>query len=294
MLLKIICTVYLLNMPVLKCENENVENFTVKYGNLTEVLFQIKDNKIHLQHLQLEVLRMEQMRQGALLDELVAKLKSLEPTQFTGSCAEAAALSRRSGVYQILVPGYSLHPFIVRCDEDTQGGAWTTVLRREDGSVDFFRFWKDYKNGFGNAIGEFFIGLDKLHFMTKVLDQELLITMEDFKGQHRFAKYDRFAIDNENEAYKMKTLGTYSGDATDCLREHAGQKFSSRDRDNDQHIENCAEKFTGGWWYNRCHVSNLMGVYNDSTFGKGINWRDFTSHTASLKRVQMMIRPRRY
>ncbi|XP_030566353.1 ficolin-1-like [Drosophila novamexicana] len=124
----------------------------------------------------------------------------------------------------------------------TQGGAWTLVLRREDGS-----FGRTIKKGFGNATGDFFIGLEKLHFMTKVVVQELIITMKDFKGQHRFAKYDWFAIENEKEAYKMKTLGKYSGDATDCLREHAGQKFSSRDRDNDHHAENCAEKFTGGW-----------------------------------------------
>ncbi|EDW05207.1 GH13921 [Drosophila grimshawi] len=152
--------------------------------------------------------------------------------------------SRYSGIHQILVPGYSLHPFKV---------SWTTVMRRKDGSVDFYRFWDDYKNGFGNLNGEFFIGLDKLHFITKAVDQELLITMEDLNGRHRFAKYDRFAIDGEMQSYKQITLGTYSGGAGESMRIHAGKKFTTRDRDYDTHDDNCAEMFTGAWWYDACH-----------------------------------------
>ncbi|XP_032596875.1 ryncolin-1-like [Drosophila grimshawi] len=164
-----------------------------------------------------------------------------------------------------------------------------------DGSVDFYLFWDDFKKGFGNLDGEFFIGLDKLHFMTRDGDNELIIAMEDFEGNRRNAYYDRFSIGSEEEAYKLRTLGEYYGDAGDSLVRHLGEKFSTRDRNNAQWDGgNCAKERQGAWWYfNYCHDSNLMGRYNDNTRGKGINWYEFTGYETTLKRVEMKIRWKR-
>ncbi|ALC40953.1 maker26 [Drosophila busckii] len=152
------------------------------------------------------------------------------------------------------MPSYSEAPFIASCDEHTQGGGWTVVLRRQDGSVDFFLFWQDYKQGFGNVQGEFFIGLDRLRALTKNKDQELLIVMDNNEGVQKYAKYSHFAIDNEQNNYKLSTLGVYTGDAGDSLKFHLGYRFSTRDRDNDKDKNNCTNLCTGAWWYVSCHA----------------------------------------
>jgi hypothetical protein len=40
------------------------------------------------------------------------------------------------------------------------------VQNRHEGTVDFYRDWQDYKHGFGNIAGEFWLGLEKLHTLT--------------------------------------------------------------------------------------------------------------------------------
>lgn len=182
------------------------------------------------------------------------KLSLGQPTfQYPKNCLEATAVSRRSGVYQIQVPEYSQQPWVVSCDENTQDGGWIVIMRRMDGSIKFYRDWKDYKQGFGNVNGEFFMGLDKIHALTKDRDQELLIEMENWAGVKKFVKYDQFVIDNEEKLYTLSSLGEYSGDGGNSLDMHVNMPFSSRDRDNDHNEENCSKLYLGGWWYNSCH-----------------------------------------
>ncbi|XP_061386662.1 ficolin-2-like [Musca vetustissima] len=135
------------------------------------------------------------------------------------------------------------------------------IQRRMDGSEDFYRPWADYKQGFGNSSGEFFIGLDKLNELTNSRPYELLIVMEDWENDRRFARYDQFIIGTEAEKYVLKVLGKYSGSAGDGLTYSLGSKFSTRDQDNDEWSKNCAVEYTGAWWYKQCHYSNLNGSY---------------------------------
>ncbi|XP_065364704.1 ficolin-1-like [Calliphora vicina] len=206
-------------------------------------------------------------------------------------CATATACTKRSGIYKIQIAQYNNETVLVACDEDTQNGDWLVIQKRQDGSVDFYRDWMEYEEGFGDIDGEFFIGLKKLYALTNYNGpQELLIVMEDVKSNKTFAKYDAFAISNATESYKLKKLGKYSGTAGDSLQHHIGMKFSTKDRDNDMNSSSCAESYTGAWWYNNCHLSNLNGKYGDNTYSKGINWKSFRGFNESLTYVKMMIR----
>ena len=84
--------------------------------------------------------------------------------------------------------------------------------RREDGSVDFYRGWNEYKNGFGNIAGEFWLGNKYLFEITQHGRFDLRVDLQDFDGESRFAKYNEFKILGENDKFKL-ILGTYSGNA---------------------------------------------------------------------------------
>ena len=70
--------------------------------------------------------------------------------------------------------------------------------------------------------------------------------------------------------------------------------FSTKDRDNDKSAENCAQRYTGAWWYKHCHQSNLNGYYHAGpydTHATGVNWYTWKGHRYSLKKTEMKFRP---
>ncbi|XP_023300419.2 angiopoietin-related protein 7-like [Lucilia cuprina] len=194
---------------------------------------------------------------------------------------------------------YGSESFLVACDNHNEGGGWTVIQRRINGSVDFYRNWSEYKNGFGNIDGEFFIGLDKLYALTLTLQpMELLIQLQDFNDTLKYAKYDAFLIGNETENYKLLKVGNYYGNAGDSFSHHQGFNFSTKDHDNDEDSgSNCAMDKKGAWWYKSCMWSNLNGKYYNvpqpPKGERGICWNDFHGYDYSMKFVQMMIRPKR-
>ncbi|XP_037823240.1 microfibril-associated glycoprotein 4-like [Lucilia sericata] len=202
-----------------------------------------------------------------------------------------------NNIYSIMLPEISNKSFPAVCDLKTVDGGWTIIQRRQDGSENFFRNWTDYVEGFGNLNGEFFIGLEKLYSLTSLDEpQELYISLQDFEGETRYARYGQFKVDSASTDYTL-TVGDYSGDASDCLSQHSGNKFSTKDRDNDIHnTRNCADYWKGAWWYSNCFYSNLNGLYlagKIPSSKRGISWCGFRKYLYSLKSVQMMIRPKR-
>ncbi|XP_078661558.1 microfibril-associated glycoprotein 4-like [Branchiostoma floridae x Branchiostoma belcheri] len=199
-----------------------------------------------------------------------------------------------SGVYMVY-PRDNLGGFNVFCDMDTDGGGWTLFQRRQDGSVDFYRGWADYRTGFpSNLNGEFWLGNDNLYRLAVQEVYQLRVDMEDVEGETRYAAYDTFAISPESQNYKLH-IGNYSGTAGDSLTYHDGKPFSTKDRDNDESRPcSCAQMRKGAWWYDTCHHSNLNGLYHLGThesYADGVNWYHWKGNYYSLKRTEMKLRP---
>ncbi|KAL9974184.1 hypothetical protein ACROYT_G011195 [Oculina patagonica] len=200
---------------------------------------------------------------------------------------------RRDGVYTIKPD--NLHSFNVFCDQTTAGGGWTVFQKRQDGSENFYLYWNDYKQGFGNLSGEFWLGNDKIHRLTSGGNKRLRVDLEDFEGNITYAEYSTFSVMGENEKYRL-ILGAYSGTAGDSLASHNGQMFSTQDQDNDSlDFTHCAIRYKGAWWFKACRNSNLNGIYlqeaDPSLLGIGVKWKHWRGDYYSLKRTEMKIRP---
>ena len=125
------------------------------------------------------------------------------------NCAEAYKSGDKiGGVYKIDPDG--LGEIEVFCDHKTAGGGWTVFQKRYNGAVDFFRTWDDYKRGFGNVKGEFWLGLDKIHRLTASSSNKLRVDLEDFRDNTAFAEYSSFSVASEYAKYWLG-LESYSG-----------------------------------------------------------------------------------
>ncbi|XP_036711668.1 ficolin-2 isoform X4 [Balaenoptera musculus] len=196
-----------------------------------------------------------------------------------------------SGWHTIYLP--DCRPLTVLCDMDVDGGGWTVFQRRSDGSVDFYRDWTAYKQGFGSQLGEFWLGNDNIHALTAQGSSELRVDLMDFEGNHEFAKYQSFKMAGEAEKYKLVLGAFVEGSAGDSLTSHNNHAFSTKDQDNDKNTANCAVQYQGAWWYNNCHVSNLNGRYlggPHESFANGINWRSGKGYNYSYKVSEMKVR----
>uniref|UniRef100_A0A8C2IVD8 Fibrinogen-like protein 1-like protein n=1 Tax=Cyprinus carpio TaxID=7962 RepID=A0A8C2IVD8_CYPCA len=170
----------------------------------------------------------------------------------------------RDGLY-LIRPGDS--PIAVYCA--MQEGGWTVVQHiTVNSSVDFDRGWDEYKHGFGSLTGNHWLGNEHLHQLTRgPARYKLGIKLVDKDAMTKTGEYDPVLVEDEGAQYRLR-LGLFQGTVADALTLdtenylHDNQRFTTRDRDNDNYFQNCAQlEFQGvaggGWWYDACAGANL-------------------------------------
>lgn len=253
-----------------RIENIYMSNADIEYTAMKNLIAQI-DDKISSSGLQ---------RNGRDTGE-----------DYPKDCSE---VTEPSGVFKIR-PLECDKPFSVYCDMDTDGGGWTVIQRRTDGSTGFNRGWRDYRNGFGSKHSDYWVGNEHLFWMTAQDDYELRIELQDFRDAFTLALYSYFKVGDEGTRYKL-LIGNYTGgNAGDALKYHKHAPFTTQDHDNDGAVQgNCAAYFKSGWWFTNCYHGNLNGIYRtdgEETGTRGLVWSEWRGLNISLKATEMKIRP---
>jgi hypothetical protein len=159
-----------------------------------------------------------------------------------------------SGVYWT---GTLSNPFRVFCDmEDTDSNGlagWTLFQRRDnlDAGVDFWNTWDEYKNGFGNLWGSFWLGNTRLHETTDSQQHSLRVQFLNHDTWYH-VDYGQFHIGSEDVSFNL-TVGSYSvSPAGDSMTFHNGRPFSTINKNDNT----CATEYHGAYWFADCHASN--------------------------------------
>ncbi|CAC5364193.1 VLDLR [Mytilus coruscus] len=179
---------------------------------------------------------------------------------------------------------------------------WTVIQKKTDESVDFYRTWSEYSNGFRRVYRDHWLGhyffiksfkntttKRNIYRLSQDGTHELSIVLVDWEGNLMEANYSQFSVNSEEDNYSLSVSG-YSGNAGDGMDYHNSKSFYTKDRDN---RNGCAVNRHGGWWYDNCYQANLNGRYNGTIneSGKytGLVWFEWKSDY-SLKATLMMIR----
>jgi len=140
----------------------------------------------------------------------------------------------------------------VFCDQQTDGGGWTLIQRRTSPfSMSFDRKWVEYENGFGNSLGEFWLGNKILYELTKS-PRELRVDLKSRENTNGYAVYSYFKVNGPDVKYRLEISG-YRGNISDCGASSSWQQFATSDFDKGH----CADDDNAGWWYTDCGCGDL-------------------------------------
>ena len=147
------------------------------------------------------------------------------------------------------------------------------IQQNVDGSDAFNRSWAEFKVGFNDSRGNYWLGNDLLHQLTTNGRYKLRFDLQARDNRSWFyAEYSSFVVSNEASNYTVQVSG-YLGNAGNAFLTHSGHMFTTYDRDNDMWIHelgtNCAVFNGGGFWYSRCGGCNVNTVRGS---GNSFRW----------------------
>ncbi|XP_074524457.1 angiopoietin-related protein 4-like [Halichoeres trimaculatus] len=283
---------------LLAAQNRRIDHLVEKIQQQQDKL---EKQSLHLQALQNKFTHKRVKSHRRRDEETVLRGEAEQGTHTTGLAKDCHDLftqgQRASGIYTIQPQGSQ--PFNVLCEMTSDGG-WAVVQKRLDGSQNFNHLWESYKRGFGNLNGEFWLGLENIHSLSKQGEYVLQVEVTDSAGQQQASRY-AFQLDGEEKMFSLHLQPESEGQENIMTTGATGLPFSTADRDNDLTKDlNCAELLSGGWWFSSCGDSNLNGRYprrpnmlrQHQSRRRGMFWTSSKGPNTSVKTTVLKIAPK--
>ncbi|KAK6170378.1 hypothetical protein SNE40_018787 [Patella caerulea] len=170
-------------------------------------------------------------------------------------------------------PSLSTEPFEILCHFNWNGMAHILVRDTKCSTVNFNRTWEEYRDGFGDASGEHWIGLTKFHQMSMERSFRLNV-FAIYSSSYQTAQgyYDTFSISDFSDGFKLQISSYFShptetcGDAWTASVNINNMPFSTYD--NDLTAAGCPSTLQGGGWFSTTDPQCTLG----NIFGKVVTW----------------------
>jgi len=141
----------------------------------------------------------------------------------------------------------------------------------------FNRSWAEYKVGFNDSNGHYWLGNDLLSQLTTIPRYHSLridvLYRHDWNWYYHVYSMVRVLPESQNN--ELRVAGYTSSHSGDALRRAGGSNymmFTTYDRDNDKWSSgNCAEYYGGGFWYSDCGYALLNNKHNNVWGGNDVH-----------------------
>ncbi|XP_055494732.1 fibrinogen-like protein 1-like protein [Leucoraja erinacea] len=218
----------------------------------------------------------------------------LKKARYAKDCNELIRQGfKDSGLYVIQPqPVESTPMIVVNCEMEYDCGGWTLLEKKSRQSpLTWNETWTTYEYGFGNVLGDHYLGNLYMHYITSQMWYKVRIVMDQMNDANkmiqRYAEYDMFRVGSSLTGYKLY-LGGFTGNGGDAMTVFDNlvdnMPFSTRDQDSDQDSANCALKYGGGWWFNTCASDTPYAMLTQK---ESIHWQPFCKNCS---KVQIMVR----
>jgi len=117
------------------------------------------------------------------------------------------------------------------------------IQQNINGSDFFNRSWAEFKVGFNDTDGNYWLGNDLLSQLTLSRRYKLRFDLQLRNLSWYYAEYSSFSVYEESRNYELH-VSVHWGNIGDAFSDHDGMMFTTYDRDNDQRTNrrynNCA------------------------------------------------------